>query len=378
MPAHIRIFDVRLVAAALLLLSLIAPPMNTESLTPLERIGVIPTASANNTYASLASGNFTFSLNSGNANLISSNDNWANVPSVEGYYGQGLTATHGVDPQTVLGTEFVGNSLPNNPRQVNANKGNPSAYNAGGITEFDSGSYLAIGFQGNVQANPYLVFYLNTTGRSSVTFNYDVIDIDGGSNNAVSPLALQYRVGTTGPFTNIADGFIADATQGPNLAGLTTSRSVVLPPATWNQAQVQVRLITTNAANASGSSTPDEWIGVNNVSATSLAPSSAQVTLSGRVMTPSGGGLSGAIVTLVDEYGITRRMTTGTFGYFKFSVSAGKTYIVGVVSRRYVFDTQVLTVEEDFSSLDFYALGGGRITTRGAETKITDRKGILR
>ena len=378
MPAHFRIFDVRLVAAGLLLLSLIAPPMNTESLAPLERIGVIPTARANNTYASLASGNFTFSLHSGNANLISSNDNWANVPSVEGYYGQGLTATHGVDPQTVLGTEFVGNSLPNNPRQVNANKGNPSAYNAGGITEFDSGSFLAIGFQGNVQANPYLVFYLNTTGRSSVTFNYDVIDIDGGSNNAVSPLALQYRVGNSGNFTNIPDGFIADATQGPNIDGLTTSKSVVLPPATWNQAQVQVRLITTNAANTSGGSTPDEWIGVNNVSVTSLAPSSSQVTLSGRVMTTSGAGLSGAIVTLVDEYGITRRMTTGTFGYFKFSVSAGKTYIVSVVSRRYVFDTQVLTVEEDFSSLDFYALGGGRITTRRAETKITDRKGILR
>jgi hypothetical protein len=377
-PAHFRFFDIRLVAAALLLLSLIAPPINTDSLAPLERLGMMPTALADNTYASLASGNFTFSLNAGSANLISSNDNWSNVPSVEGYYGQGLTATHGVDPQTILGTEFAGNSLPNNPRQVNANKGNPSAYNAGGITEFDSGSYLAIGFQGNVQANPYLVFYLNSTGRSNVTFNYDVIDIDGGSNNAVSPLALQYRVGNSGNFTNIADGFIADTTQGPNIAGLTTSKSVVLPPATWNQAQVQVRLITTNAANTSGGSTPDEWIGVNNVSVTSLAPSSAQVTLSGRVMTTSGAGLSGAIVTLVDEYGITRQMTTGTFGYFKFSVSAGKTYIVGVVSRRYVFDTQVLTVEEDFSNLDFYALGGGRITTREADRTGTSRKGMLR
>ena len=377
-PAHFHFFDVRLVAAALLLLSLIAPPINTDSLAPFEQIGIVPTASANNTYATLASGNFTFSLNAGNVNLISSNDNWSNVPSVEGYYGQGLTGTHGVDPQTILGTEFAGGSLPNNPRQVNANKGNPSAYNAGGVTEFDSGSHLAIGFQGNVQANPYLVFYLNTTGRSNVTFSYDVIDIDGGSNNAVSPLALQYRVGNSGNFTNIPEGYISDATQGPNLEGLTTSKSVVLPPATWNQAQVQVRLITTNAANTSGGSTPDEWIGVNNVSATSLAPSSAQVTLSGRVMTSSGAGLSGAIVTLVDEYGITRQMTTGTFGYFKFSVSAGKTYVVGVLSRRYVFDTQVLTVEEDFSTLDFYALGGGRITTRGADKEITNRKEILR
>ena len=247
----LRLLDVRLVIAALLMLSVIAAPIDNTDLVPLDRIGVVPTASANNTYATLASGNFSFSLNAGNANLIASNDDWSNIPSVEGYFGQGLTATHGVNPQTVTGTEFPGQALPNNPRQVNANKGNPSAYNAGGITEFDSGTYLAIGFQGNVQANPYLVFYLNSTGRSSVTFNYDVIDIDGGSNNAVSPLALQYRIGNSGAFTNLPDGYVADATQGPNISGLTTSKSVVLPPAAWNQPQLQVRLITTNAANTS-------------------------------------------------------------------------------------------------------------------------------
>jgi hypothetical protein len=165
-------------------------------------------ASATSIYYSFTGGNLSFSITPSTVNLISSNDNWTNVPSVEGYMGQNLTATHGIDPQTVLGTEFAGNALPSvGDTQVNANKGNPSAYNAGGVTEFDTGTYLSMGFQGNVQANPYLVFYLDTTGRSSVTISYDVTDIDGGSNNAVSPIALQYRIGETGNFTNLPDGY---------------------------------------------------------------------------------------------------------------------------------------------------------------------------
>ncbi len=89
---------------------------------------------ANNARANLLNGNFNFSVNSGNPNQINSNDNWSAVPSVEGYFGQNLTATHGVDPQTVLGTEFPANNLPSSANtQVSANKGNPNAFNASGV-----------------------------------------------------------------------------------------------------------------------------------------------------------------------------------------------------------------------------------------------------
>lgn len=347
----------------------------TDNSGLLHRLEIAPRASANNSYAALAASNFSFSIHSGNTNMISSNDDWASVPAVEGYFGQNLTGTHGVDPQTVLGTEFSGNTLPNGPRQVSANKGNPSAYNAGGLAEFDSGSYLAMGFQGNVQANPYLVFYLNTAGRSNVTFTYDVIDIDGGSNNAVSPIALQYRVGANGNFTNLPSGFIADATQGPNVSGLTTSKSVVLPTAAWNQSQVQVRLITTNAANSSGGSTPDEWIGVNNVSVTSLAPTSAPVSLGGRVIARGNVGLGNATVSLIDEFGVTRTATTNSFGYYRFSVGAAKTYVVSVRSRRYVYDTRVITVDADLADFDFYPLGAGQSILSSSVS--TSRKGSI-
>jgi len=238
---------------------------------------ITPSAPATGVYFNLASGNLNLSVSPATVNQITTNDVWTAVASVEGYEGKNLTATHGVDPQTVLNTEFANTLLPNAPTQVAANKGNPSAFNAGGLAEFDGGTYLAIGFQGNVQANPYLVFYLDTTGRTSVTMTYDVQDIDAGSNDSVSPIALQYRVGDTGSFTNIPAGFIADATDG-GVAGRTTHMSVVLPVAANNQAKVQVRLITTNAANSAGNSTPDEWIGVNNVVVSSSPSSPSQVS----------------------------------------------------------------------------------------------------
>jgi hypothetical protein len=319
----------------------------------------LPSVSANGNYHNFNSGNMSLSLTALTTNLITSNNDWTAIASVEGYEGRGLTATHGVNPQTILGTEFTNNLLPNaGNTQINANKGNPNAYNAGGLTEFDTGLPLAFGFQGNVQANPYMVFYLNTTGRTSVTMSYEVIDIDNGSNNSVSPLALQYRIGQTGNFTNISAGFVADATDGPNLSGRVTYRSVVLPPACSNQAQVQIRLITTNAADSTGSSAPDEWIGVNNIVITALAPSAANATIGGRVFSPSGRPLSGARIMMYDATGNVRTATTNLSGYYRFAdVPVGATYVLEIRSKRYVFPqpTQVVAVNEDLHEVNFYA-----------------------
>lgn len=320
---------------------------------------LVAPVSANSAYYNFNGGDLTLSITPATANLITSNDNWTGVTSVEGYDGRNLTPTYGVDPRTVLGTEFANNALPTSAStQVNANKGNPNAFNAGGLTEFDTGTYLAIGFQGNVQANPYLVFYLNTFGRSTITMNYDVIDIDGGSNNSVSPVALQYRIGQTGNFTDIPNGYVPDATDGPTIAGRITTRSVVLPSACDNQPQVQVRLITTNAADSSGGSTPDEWIGINNVVINALSPSASNATIGGRVFSPTGRAVAGAGVTMFDVSGNVRTTQTNAFGYYRFTeVPVGATYILEVRSKRYVFaqPTQVVTVEDDLQEINFYA-----------------------
>ena len=332
-------------------------------------ISISPAVHAGSAYANLASGNLNFSITPATANVITANDNWTGFASVEGYFGQNLTTTHGLDPQTVLGTEFSGNTLPNTPRQVAANKSNPNAFNAGGLAEFDSGPYLAIGFQGNVQANPYLVFYVNTLNRANVKISYEVTDIDGGSNDAVSPVALQYRVGSTGLFTNMPAGYIADATDGPNISGRVTSKSVTLPTGAWNQAQVQIRIITTNAANASGGSSPDEWIGVNNVVVSSVAPTAAPVEVAGRVLSGQGRSISGAVITAYDEVGTRQFAVTNTFGYYRLTkMMAGESYVLSVQAKGYQFDSIFLSPTQSLASVDFISLPPAPVQTKPVST----------
>jgi hypothetical protein len=87
-----------------------------------------------------------------------------------------------------------------------------------------------------------------------------------------------------------------------------------------------------------------------------LAPVAAAVSVSGRVLTFDGSGLRDAKVTLTDTDGNSRSITTGSFGYFRFDdVRAGETYVVSVVSKRYQFSPQVITVNEELSELNFTA-----------------------
>lgn len=318
---------------------------------------IVPTVNANGTYHNFTGGNLNLNITPTTTNLITSNDDWSGFTGIEGYCGTGLTGTHGVDPQTVLTSEYA--TLPSAGHTcVNANKGNPSAFNTGGVTEFDRGDYLAIGFQGNVQANPYLVFYLNTTGQDFVGISFDVTDIDVGSNNSVSPVALQYRIGETGNFTNVPAGYVADATEGPSLAGKKTSRNVVLPLDANNQPKLQVRLISTNAAGPGGSSTPDEWIGINNIILTNDETTGAGVRIGGRVTTPVGRPVYRALVTMYDSTGNSRTATTNPFGFYYFEdVEVGETYIFALSAKncRFSQSTQMFYAIENYDSLNFVA-----------------------
>jgi len=199
-----------------------------------------------------------FSQNWSNTGLITMTDNWWGVPGVEGFLGQDLTSANGVDPQTVLGVSGVANDL-----DVIANQ-NSTAITNGGVGEFDGIANPTIALQGSGTADaPYLLIHLNTIGSSNIHVSYNLRDIDATADNAIQPVALQFRVGSSGNFTNIPAGFVPDATTGPSLATLVTPVSVTLPAAAENQALVQVRIITTNAAGN------DEWVGIDDISITS-------------------------------------------------------------------------------------------------------------
>jgi len=84
-----------------------------------------------------------------------------------------------------------------------------------------------------------------------------------------------------------------------------------------------------------------------------LAPTSSNVSVSGRVLSGQS-GVSKAIVILSGADGIERSTLTNSFGYYSFEdVPAGETYIFQVKSKRNSFAPQILTVMEDITDLDF-------------------------
>jgi hypothetical protein len=85
-------------------------------------------------------------------------------------------------------------------------------------------------------------------------------------------------------------------------------------------------------------------------------PTAASVVVSGRVLSANGSGLRNAQVILTESNGATHRTNTGSFGNYEFGgIEAGQTVTVSVISRRYSFNTQVVSPQENVSDLNFYA-----------------------
>lgn len=203
-------------------------------------------AFADNTYQTLP-----FAQNWSNTGQISADDNWNGVAGVIGYRGDNLTAATGTDPQTLLldGTAVV---------DVIANQSAPNTLSAGGVAEFHlADPAIALNGSGTSDA-PFLLFHLNTTGLQTIQVRYLLRDLDASSDDAVQQVALQYRVGNSGNFTNVPAGYVADATEG-GTATKTTPVFATLPADADNQAQLQVRVITSNAAGN------DEWVGIDDI-----------------------------------------------------------------------------------------------------------------
>ena len=187
--------------------------------------------------------------------LIPRDDDWSGVAGVVGHRGDGLTSAAGADPRTVVADGS------GTPVDVNANERDPGAVGlAAGLAEFELPDPM-VALQGSATAAaPHLVVSLDTRGRSGVSVRYRLRDIDPSSiANAVQAVALQYRVGGSGPFAAVPGGFVGDANTGPGAATLVTPVSAVLPAAAENQPLVQLRILTTNAVGQ------DEWVGVDDI-----------------------------------------------------------------------------------------------------------------
>ena len=212
-----------------------------------------------------------FSQEWGNTGLITANDDWSGVPGIVGYRGDNITAATGVDPQTLLADDSPG------VVDVNANQTNPNTFTTGGATEFQiTNPVVALSGSGTADA-PYLLLHINTTGFQAITVAYNVRDIESTTDDAIQQVALHYRTGGTGSYTNVPAAYVADGTT-VNTATQVTPVNVTLPAAADNQAMLQLRIMTTNAAGN------DEWVGIDDISitgtplATDLPPTVIDVT----------------------------------------------------------------------------------------------------
>jgi predicted extracellular nuclease len=198
--------------------------------------------------------------------IISANNDWSGVPSIVGFLGDYTSGSpSNVDPQTLTGM----NSTTVN---VFANQTNPTTFNSGGVAEFDiANPTIAIQGSGTADA-PYLVLHLDARGRQNVTLSFNARDLDGSADNAVQQLAVQYRLSDTGPWTNVY--YNPDVTEGGTATKVTEVKDVTLPADANDAAQLQVRIMTTNAGGN------DEWVGIDDIVVTS---------------TGSGGDLTGTL-----------------------------------------------------------------------------------
>ena len=86
------------------------------------------------------------------------------------------------------------------------------------------------------------------------------------------------------------------------------------------------------------------------------APTAASVSVSGRVTTALGRGISNVQITLFDSQGKERTVTTTSFGYYRFDdVMAGETITISAKARRvrFIQPSIVRTTNESVSNADF-------------------------
>ena len=105
-----------------------------------------------------------------------------------------------------------------------------------------------IGFLNTSSLDFSIALALNTTGRTAISVSYDIMTIRNphdGNNTRINEVILQYRVGTTGNFINLAGTEYQNNTTNQTTAVTTPQnlqpRTITLPAEANNQPVVQLR-----------------------------------------------------------------------------------------------------------------------------------------
>ncbi len=305
-------------------------------------------------------------------NMITTDDDWSGVPYFVGYRGDGLTAGTGTNPETILadGTDT--------PVDVNANKDflylglqGAAAAGTGGLAEIDQIADPAVTINGSGTAKaPFLLFSVDTTGVNSVDVSYNLRDLDWSSDDAVQQVALQYRIGNSGTWTNVDQAYVADATLGGSDT-LVTPVAVTLTGAIANQPLVQFRIMTTDAVGN------DEFVGIDDivVQQTPVAPGAFAFESATTNVSESAGTLPVRVVRTGGSSGpatVDYTTTAGTAGAGDFTTTSGTLSFTDGQTDNFIFipitNDSTAEVDENFTVTLSNPTGG---TTLGAVTTNT-------
>ncbi|HEY0461695.1 MAG TPA: hypothetical protein VGC97_21340 [Pyrinomonadaceae bacterium] len=90
----------------------------------------------------------------------------------------------------------------------------------------------------------------------------------------------------------------------------------------------------------------------------SIAPTAANVAVSGQLVTAGGVAIRSALVTMTDGLGNVRTARTNTFGYYRFDqVAVGATYILSPTAKGYTFtpSSRIVSPADEVNDADFVA-----------------------
>ena len=195
-------------------------------------------------------------------------------------------------------------------------------------------------FNGSVSANePHTVNKAGTT----TTITADTPD----PSTVNQPVTVSYTVTVNAPGAGIPTGNVTVSDGVNSCTGTVAAGQCVITLTTAGARTLTATYA--GDANFNGSTSPG-------ASHTVLSPTAASVSISGRVQTQNGRGVFNAVVSLVKTNGETVNARTNSFGYFQFAeVETGQTYIVSIEHKKYVFDSQVINVNEELTGLIFRA-----------------------
>ena len=266
------------------------------------------------------------------------------------------------------GTEIGSDANNNVVGGVNSGEGNTIAFNTRGIF-VSSATATGNSLRGNsIFSNDNLGIDLGAIG---ITAN-DTDDPDTGANNLQNFPIISFATNSgnsvtvagslnSTPNTTFTIDFYSNPTcdssgngEGQTYIGSTNVTTNGGGNVAFNQTfNVTIPLnhrVTATATDPSGNT--------SEFATCSAGPTSASVTVGGRVMTADGRGIFKARISMTDSNGNVRMALTNPFGFYRFAdVPAGEVYVFNVThkTRQFTQPFQVLFVNEDNDAINFVA-----------------------